>query len=94
MRKGVVLIALLCPFAAPFVNESAACSCVERSPCQIFNGAAAVFLGDVIDVQRGASDVVARIQVRHVWKGQVGQVVSVRGESGVAPLLACARRER
>jgi hypothetical protein len=81
MRKCVVLIALLCPFAAPFVNESAACSCVERSPCQIFNGAGAVFLGDVIDVQQGATEVVARMQVRHVWKGQVGQVVSVRGGS-------------
>ena len=69
MRQCVVLIALLCPLAAPFVNESAACSCVKQSPCQIFNSAGAVFLGDVIGVQQGATEVVARVQVRHVWKG-------------------------
>ena len=81
MRK-YVLVVLLCPFVAPFVSESAACSCVERSPCQTFAAASAVFLGDVISVQQGATEVVARMQVRHVWKGQLDEVVSVRGGSG------------
>ena len=80
MRK-YVLVVLLCPFLAPFVSESAACSCVERSPCQTFAAASAVFVGDVISVQQGATEVVARLQVRHVWKGQLDEIVSVRGGS-------------
>jgi hypothetical protein len=80
MRK-YVLVVLLCPFVAPFVSESAACSCVERSPCQTFAAASAVFLGDVISVQQGATEVVARMQVRHVWKGQLDEIVSVTGGS-------------
>jgi hypothetical protein len=82
MRHIVALIALLCPLAAPFVSDSAACTCAGQSPCQLFNGAGAVFVGDVIEVKRAGTQVVARMHVRHVLKGQVGQVVSVRSGSG------------
>ena len=81
MRTSLVLIALLCPLTAPFVKESAACSCLPRSPCQIFNSAGAIFAGDVIDVQQDDGEVVARVQVQHVWKGQVGPIVSLRTDS-------------
>ena len=82
MRWCIVTTACLWTLAGPFVRESAACSCVPRSPCQIFDSASAVFLGTVVDVQEDKARQVAHIQVERVWKGQLDTIVSVATSPG------------
>jgi hypothetical protein len=86
IRSAVIAIgAVLALLAWP--HDAGACSCVLRSPCQKFAGAAAVFVGEVLEVVEGPRTKDADVRVEHVYKGspQTGATVRVRmppGDSG------------
>ena len=63
------------------VNDAAACSCVELSPCARFAQASAVFVGEVMDVGAQGDRQMVRIRVVQSWKGQLGEIVTVSGGS-------------
>jgi hypothetical protein len=77
-RLVIALLALI--FAATFARDALACSCIRQSPCQVFAGADAVFVGEIAAVESGPREKVARVRVAHVYKGaaKTGQTVDVR----------------
>lgn len=51
------------------VRDAAACSCSPGLPCGRWVGSTAVFVGDVVDVQRADGVETARIRVARAYKG-------------------------
>jgi len=54
---------------AASVREAAACSCMPGSPCGQWVRSAAVFAGEVVDVQRADGVETTRIRVTRAYKG-------------------------
>lgn len=77
-------LALSLALALAVVPDTAsACSCEMPSPpSEALADADAVFLGEVVDLRRDGAevtgDLIARIAVEEVWKGEVAEVVEVR----------------
>ncbi len=61
-------------------RDADACSCIQQSPCQVYGGADAVFVGEIAAVESGPREKVARIRLTHVYKGaaKTGETVAVR----------------
>ena len=87
-RRGAALLLVVVAAALVIATPSpaSACSCIENPPPQLaLDQTGAVFAGTVVDVGTAGlgadGDVVARIDVDAVWKGEVAATVEVRTAS-------------
>ena len=73
------------------VRDAAACSCYPGTSCELWGRSSAVFVGDVVDVQRVDRGAVARLRVVRAFKGATeASIVSVDPGSATCELRLSA----
>jgi len=86
-RAAAAMLALSATFAILIAAPSPAwaCSCAEPPPpTQALDEADAVFLGEIVETRRVGGEfdgeLIARVAVEEVWKGEVAELVDVHTE--------------
>ncbi|MDQ4123149.1 MAG: hypothetical protein M3209_17065 [Acidobacteriota bacterium] len=79
LRTLVILTLAACLNGLTFNNSVFACECRQRNDFeQEFSFSKAVFVGEVVEIDKSTPDAVITFEVEKVWKGSKSRTIAVR----------------